>query len=296
MRTAPALSLLLAAAFAVAATAQQPTFKAGVEAVRVDVSVTDHGKPVRGLTAANFAITDNGSAVPVTSVTVEQLPLRVVLALDTSGSVQGKALTTLVDASRGLMEALRPTDRIAVLTFAGEVRLVSGFDANRSVAYDALAHVEAGGSTSLYDALQVALGLISLDDQKAADARPLIVVCTDGFDTGSWLRGDQVIQATQRADVVVDTIEPPGSPEYGLVKQVDTLAALSGGRTWSAKSERDLKGLFTQTLSDMRDRYLLTFSPQIPLRQGWHDLTVTLRNAHGDVLARPGYYVGTGGA
>jgi VWFA-related protein len=220
----------------------------------------------------------------------EQLPLRVVLALDTSGSVQGSALTTLVTASRGLVDALRPTDRVAVLTFAGEVRLVSGFDAGRSTVLDALTHVRAGGSTTLYDALQVAFELVHMDD-RAADARPLILVCTDGFDTGSWLRGDQVLEAARRAGVVVDTIEPPGAPDYGVVKQIDTLAELSGGRTWSAKSQGDLKSLFTQTLTEMRDRYLLTFSPQAPVQEGWHDLKVTLKNAKGDVLARPGYYV-----
>jgi VWFA-related protein len=121
------LTLVLAAALSTSVIArQQPTFRAGVDAVRVDVSVTDHGKPVRGLTAQDFVVADNGMPEPVTSVTLEQLPLRVVLLLDTSGSVEGSALTTLVDASDGLVDALRPTDRIAVVTFSGEVTLLGG--------------------------------------------------------------------------------------------------------------------------------------------------------------------------
>jgi VWFA-related protein len=277
-----------------AVSGQQPVFRAGVDVIRVDVSVTDHGRSVRGLNADNFVVTDNGAVQPITSVTLEQLPLRVVLLLDTSGSVEGSALTTLVDASRGLVAALHPTDRIAVLTFSGELTLLGGFDAPRATLLDALGRVSAGGTTALHDALQVAFELVRMDDAKVA-ARPLIVVCSDGLDTGSWLSGDDVVQGARRANVVVHAIDPPGSPTYGLVKSMDTVAEVSGGRRWSAASERDLKGLFTQTLTEMRDRYLLTFSAPTPVREGWHDLKVTLKHARGDVLARPGYYVAKGG-
>ncbi|HEX3702863.1 MAG TPA: VWA domain-containing protein [Vicinamibacterales bacterium] len=277
-----------------AARMQQPQFKAGVDVVRVDVSVTDHGKPVRNLTGANFVVTDNGTSEPVASVTLERLPLRVVLVLDTSASVEGSAMATLLDASRGLVGALKPTDRIAVLAVSDDVKLVTGFDAARSAALDTLARVRAGGSTSLYDALQVAFELVQLDEA-GGGARPLIIVCTDGLDTASWLSGDDAVQAARRADVVVHVIDPSGSPAYGLAKHIDTVAQVSGGHTWPATSERDLKELFTATLTEMRDRYLLTFSPQTPAREGWHDLKVTLKNAHGDVLARPGYYVANNG-
>jgi VWFA-related protein len=278
------------AALTLAARAQQPLFKAGVDVVRVDVSVTDHGKPVRGLTGDNFALTDDGTAEAVSSVTLEQLPLRVVLMLDTSGSVEGQKLAALIQASHALIAALRPTDRIAVVTFSGEVEVLSPFGASRTDVDDALGRVRAGGSTALYDALQIAFELVRLDDA-VADARPLIIVCSDGLDTGSWLSGDNLLDAARRADVVVHTIEPPDAPTFGLVTDIDAIAKLSGGRSWTANSGRDLKSLFTDTLAEMRDRYLLTFSPEAPARPGWHVLKVTLKHAKGDVLARPGYYV-----
>ena len=78
--------VLVAVGFASVTAGQQPTFRAGVDAVRVDVSVTDHGKPVHGLAAGNFVVTDNGTPEPVTSVTLERLPLRVVLLLDTAAA------------------------------------------------------------------------------------------------------------------------------------------------------------------------------------------------------------------
>ncbi len=265
------IAALVALALTSAAQAQQPEFRTGVEAVRVDVSVTDHDKPVTGLQADDFVVSDNGQVVPITSVTFNrQLPLRIVLALDTSGSVQGNALKQLVDASRALIDALRPTDRIAVLTFAGAVKVVSNFDASRPQTLAALNQVRAGGGTALNDALQAAIELVHMDDA-APDARPLVVVCTDGADTASWLDGAQVLKAAQRTDVVVDAIEPPGAATYGVVQTVDALAQASGGRSWPAKSASDLKELFVQALTEMRGRYLLAFSPRTRLRDGWHD-------------------------
>jgi hypothetical protein len=103
----------------------------------------------------------------------------------------------------------------------------------------------------------------------------------------------------------------PGAPWRGVVRTERTIspALLSqdfvngtpvlqaltlqaGGRVWSAKSPRDLKPLFTQALEEMRARYLLTYSPNEPPKEGYHTLKVTLKNARGDVTARPGYFVG----
>ena len=77
---------------------QAPPFRAGVEVVELDVSVTRGGKPVTGLTARDFALTDNGVAQEVQSVTLDRLPLSVTLVLDTSRSVSGDRLARLTQA------------------------------------------------------------------------------------------------------------------------------------------------------------------------------------------------------
>jgi hypothetical protein len=53
----------------------------------------------------------------------------------------------------------------------------------------------------------------------------------------------------------------------------------------------DLKDLFGKALNELRARYLVTYSPNGVSREGWHDVKVTLKNARGDVMARPGYFV-----
>src|SRR5712671_5652954 len=84
-----------------------PVFKSGVEVVELDVSVTRGGQPVQGLVARDFALTDNGVAQDVQSVTLDRLPLSITMILDTSESVDGDRLAHLVQAGEGLTAALR---------------------------------------------------------------------------------------------------------------------------------------------------------------------------------------------
>src|SRR4051794_35257022 len=121
-----ALAAATAAAMLIAsgtAAERQPTFRSRIELVRLDVSVTRGGQPVRGLAARDFTILDNGVAQRVESVTLgDDLPVSIVMALDISGSVAGERLQHLIDAARGLVAALRPDDRIAMVTFSRGVR------------------------------------------------------------------------------------------------------------------------------------------------------------------------------
>jgi len=93
----------------------------------------------------------------------------------------------------------------------------------------------------------------------------------------------------------------PSSPALlaqGFVNGTPVLQALTRetrGRVWAAKSSGDLKGLFAHALEEMRARYLLTFTPKGAAQEGWHALKVTLKNARGDVTARPGYFVAAKG-
>src|SRR6185436_8136424 len=98
-------------------------FRSGIEVVELDVSVTRGGQPVQGLTARDFALTDNGVAQDVDSVMLDRLPLSVTLVLDTSTSVAVDRLAHLVQAGDGLVSALRPDDRVALVTFSHLVDL-----------------------------------------------------------------------------------------------------------------------------------------------------------------------------
>jgi VWFA-related protein len=258
----------------------QSTFRAGVEVVQLDVSVMRGGQPVTGLTSRDFSLTDNGVAQQLQSVTLEQLPLSVTLVLDTSQSVAGERLRHLMSAGEGLTAALRPGDRAALLTFSHVTDLRVPMTDNLQAVHDALATMKPGGATSLRDAVHLALQL-----QPRDTTRPLLLVFTDGVDTASWLTESAVLDSARRVGVVVHAVRVDSNAF------LDRLAEVSGGRTWSATSDKQLRELFTGALEEMRARYLLSYTPSGVATVGWHELKVKVKSGRGDITARPGYFV-----
>ena len=283
---------LLAAGMLVAATPlaalQQPpgpVFRGGIDIVRLDVSVVRSGKPVRGLTATDFVVTDDGIQQVVESAVVEQLPLSVQLVLDVSGSVVGDRFKHLIAAADGLVAALRPGDRAGLLTFSHQFRVAVAMTSDLASVRGALRGVHGEGRTALRDAVQLAVATRHLEG-----ARPLILVFSDGVDNASWLSEAAVLESARHAGVVIHVLRVSGQ-ETSWSKFVEQLTDMSGGRVWSARSDADLERLFTAALDEMRGRYLLSFSPQRPLRPRWHPLRVRLKNGGGDITARQGYFV-----
>ena len=292
---------------------QHPAFRSGVDVVRVDVSVTHGGTPVQGLRAENFQLTDNGVAQKVESVSLESVPLSVMLVLDTSGSVAGEELAHLIEAGQQLVRALRPDDHAGLITFSERVLVNVPLTSDHASVDRALPGLEGRGATSMNDAIHVAMSLRFTDV-----SRPVIIVFSDGNDNLSWESAASLVDEAKKVAVVIHAIElrvgesltgpspqsrgafrtGPISPallSQDFVNGTPVLPALTlqaGGRVWSAKSPRDLKRLFTQALEEMRARYLLTYSPNDGPKEGYHTLKVTLKNARGDVTARPGYFVG----
>jgi VWFA-related protein len=295
----------LALVLALSLLVPQRSFKSGVDVVRVDVSVRHGRTPVAGLKAENFVLTDNGVPQEVDSATLDSLPISVFLVLDVSDSVAGEELGHLIDAGQQLVQSLHPEDQASLITFSEEVLVNVPTTGDVASVGKALAALEGNGATSMNDAIHVALNLRPLDT-----SRSVIIVFTDGADNMSWSRPDALLDEVKKTPVVIHAIELqtdktsallPKSPallSQGFIERgrdhVPVLEALTleaGGRVWSAKSSRDLKALFTQVLEEMRARYLLTYTARGVPQDGWHTLKVSLKNASGDVTARPGYFV-----
>ena len=284
----------VAVSIAVLRAEQQPTFRAGVDVVRIDVSVMSGLNPVAGLKAANFVVTDNGVLQTLDSVSLDTVPLDLMLVLDTSGSLAGERLTHLIDALNALVKSLGPEDTASLLTFSEPVRLAVKPTRERAPLLAALTGLVADGSTSVNDAIFLALQLRPAD---TGESRPVLLLFSDGRDTSSWLRSDHVIEATRRSGVLVHVVELVADEWLGArgveVRPSAFMGALAdtgGGRRWFANSSRDLRELFGKALNELRARYLLTYSPNGVSREGWHDVKVSLKNTRGEVTARPGYF------
>ena len=259
---------------------EQPLFRSRVEVVEVDAAVTRGGAAVAGLTTSNFVVTDNGVVQDVTAALLGSTPLRVTMVLDVSKSVSGSKLASLIKAGTALVNTLGPKDQASLITFSHQVALRVAMSASFGEIAEVLANLSGTGATSLRDAIYLGLANAS-DDQ----SRALLLAFSDGFDTSSFMTGDAVIESARRSNAVVHALH------FLPDKFLGQLTEATGGRTWSARSDRQLEELFGRVLDEMRARYRLTYTPSGPATPGWHQIKVSLKGARGDVIARQGYFV-----
>jgi Ca-activated chloride channel family protein len=286
------LALLLAQA--------TPVFRSGVEAVNVDVFVSKKSAPVVGLQAEDFEVKDNGVPQQVVVVNRELTPTTAVLALDVSASVAGRKLEQLRAAARAFLAHMRRRDEAALLTFNHRIELRRAPTTDREALARALDDVTASGGTAVIDALYLGL------KKHWGRGRPLVVLFTDGEDTGSWMENDDVLQAARESSAllyVVGTKEPGvrpparlGTPEGrtrhepGHVYLLRRAAETTGGAFWTADPGR-LQRVFLDVLEAANARYILSYEPQGVKREGHHRLGVSVHRRGVEVRARQEYVV-----
>lgn len=297
----PALLLLLCTALL--AQDPAPTFRTWVDVVTLDAWVHDGGRPLAGLTAADFEVRDNGVPQQVQALGTTD-SAHVIVGLDLSGSVDGETLDRLRGGVRAVTAQLTSRDRLSLFTFGAEVRLLLRAEVPGPLAEAALARLEAEGATPLHDALVFGSALTH------ADARPAVfLLFTDGRDTASWTTAAQALDVLRRTAVVVYPIGaglPAAIPndvasEYfargfwmaptagDTLRLLQSAATATGGDFLRIGARSDLARPFRDILGRYRQRYLLTYTPSGTTAGGWHRLDVRLRSRKGEVVAREGY-------
>lgn len=280
----------------------KPQFGVAVDAVAVDVLVTDRKGPVRGLGARDFVVLDNGVPQRVEVVTADQLPVHVSLVLDTSQSVSGPNLAVLRRAAEALLRRLAPADRVNLLTLSDVVALEVPMNATSREAIAGLRHLEASGGTRLFDAIWTTLALFR--SGVAETRRTMVVLFSDGRDTMSWLTSGDTHRMALESEAVIFAVTVPrparaaGEPvSWAQAAEVPnhdflgTLTDATGGRLIVVKKDADLVSAFEQSLFEMRNRYVLYYRPTGVEGRGFHKLEVKLARRSATVRARRGYYV-----
>lgn len=279
--------------------AQQLTFGASAEAVRVDVSVLRGGRPVTGLRAEDFEIVDSGVPQTISSLSFDRWPVDVTIVLDVSHSVSGATLDQLRRAVRQLRADMRPDDRVRVITFNTRIEQVIEAGSPIETVDQAFNDVRAVGGSMVFDTLAVALA-----SPAPADRRQLVVIFSDGHDSGSITEPAVLLDVARRTTPTVAVVIPgpemigpigmPGFPVRGAVTPYMSfyreLARVTGG-TLLAFSGSGLPGAFRRILDDFRASYVLHFVPEGVPASGVHDLVVNVRRSGTDVRARREYVV-----
>jgi Ca-activated chloride channel family protein len=283
--------------------APQATFKSGVEAVTVSVSVRDDdGKVVKNLTKSDFEVLDTGVRREVRDFYVGDSPVSLALLLDISGSM---AVGGNMDRAReavgvATMNLRSDTDEAALYTFDSELRQVVSFTKDTRHIQNVSLKGKPWGKTSLYDAIAEAAKSVG---ERANKHRALLII-SDGVDTGSQLTAAQVSGIASSIDVpvyllrVVNPLDHPGGDSEvietdGRTVQATTLADLArwtGGDMRVSSVPAHTSIAIQDLFNELRHQYLITFEPGA--RPGWHPLEIRARKKSLVVHARGGYMSG----
>jgi len=264
--------------------------------VNVFTNVTDAtGAIVGGLTKDDFAITEDGRPQRIAVFERQsEIPLNLVLAIDTSGSVR-RDLPIEQEAARQFVHAiLRTQDLMSLLEFSTNVRPVVPFTNQPGKIDRGLASLRAGPGTALYDAIR--LGSHSLAPKHG---RKVMILVTDGGDTANNVTYAEALEEALRGEVMVySIIDVPiaasAGRDTGGEHALITLAEQTGGKYFYA-TQGGLTKAFSQVSEDLRTQYLIGYYPahQAP-GLSFHRIRVTVPRAAEDAFQiryRTGYYV-----
>ena len=286
------------------------------DVVRVDtnlvsLNVSVYGTKIRTevakLEQKDFVVTEDGKPQEISFFATTDVPFDLVLLLDLSGSTAGKR-DLIRKSTRRFIEAVRPTDRIAIVTFADDFRVVSPLTVDRTTLLSSANQISGGGGSRVWDALQFTLDHIF--ESATSSRRRAVVFMTDGVDNalgignaGSKISFADLLESVRKHDALVvpiyldteghDYLGDLGHRMYENARNtLGVLAFESGGLYYSARKLEDLNGVYEQVIEDLSKVYSLGYRSTNEKRDGsWRTVNIETP-AHPELKtrARPGYY------
>jgi Ca-activated chloride channel homolog len=273
-----------------------PPIRVNVKLVNVFVNVTDaNGAPVGGLTKDNFTLSEDGRPQKIAVFDRESaVPLQIVLAIDTSGTVH-KDMSIEEHAAREFVHALlRPVDQLDLMEFASDVREVVPFTSNLHQIDNGLDRLRGGPATALYDTI-----FLASENLAGRPGRRVLVLISDGDDTAHGVEYPRALEAALRSEVLVySIIDVPIAADAGRdtggEHALITLSQETGGKHYYAESS-DLESAFQKVSEDLRTQYLLGYYPSGHLASAdFRTISVGLTGMAGgsdySLRHRTGYY------
>jgi VWFA-related protein len=275
----------------------QATIKTEVALVNVIFSAVEgRNRPVPDLKASDFMIFEDGKLQKIeyfADMTRERdVPLTVALLIDTSGSVKTKLSDEQTTAAEFFRDVVRrQRDLALIIQFDSDVNLVQDFtdDPNRLI--QALSTLRAGNTTSLYDAIFLAVN----EKLKGEVGRKVIVIITDGDDTSSNLTMQDAIEAAQKNDVIIYGIGVRGElgAKFGVLKR---FAEETGGSFFSPHPRlAEIQAAFKAISQELQGQYSLAYIPVNHKKDGsFRSIDLRCKVNGVRIRARKGYYAPKG--
>ena len=275
------------------------TFRGGVDLITLNVTVTDREhRFVANLARRDFTILEDGRPQTVAFFAHRGVPMTVVLAIDTSGSMDD-ALGSAQEAAASFVRRLATGDRAAVVGFDTRVRIVQPFTTDAVALEAAVRSTVADGSTALYDAVHLSLTELESLSYPGADTprRHAIVVLSDGQDTSSRQQLDAILALADRSNTAIYTVGLGTRGDDGRLATYEAEFALrrmanqTGGRAFFPTGIEQLHGIYDAIRRDLANQYTIAYASTNRRRDGrWRSITVRVTRHGLDARTKPGYF------
>lgn len=255
-----------------AASPQGSVFRSGASLVALNVTVTEGKRLVGGLKPEDFAVYEDGVLQHVQFFEARDVPIDLILLIDTSASMAEK-MEVVREAAVGFLGTLRGGDRGAVVTFGDRVNIVQPLTGERTLLERAVRGAQAGGSTALNNAIYVALKQFARAAQQEGDVRrQAIAVLSDGEDTSSVIEFDDVLAMARKSGINIYTICLQN--QYSAFRAESTrryfsesdfamksLAQETGAQSFFPVSVQDLRGIYAAISDELASQYSIGYAP-----------------------------------
>ncbi len=278
---------------------EKETFRSGVNLVNLSVSVVDEkGRYVTDLTENEILVFEDGQPQGTSFFETGRLPMAMVMLLDTSASMTYK-LPQAQDAAMDFVKRLRGEDAAQIVGFQSKSRVLQEFTNDPIELQIAIQYLNPTGSTSLYNAVYVALKeLAKLQAHAPGEVRrKAVVILSDGEDTSSLIDFDDVVDLAKRTETSVYSVgmmnETPRlwdkakEAEYVLRR----LARETGGQVFFAIKTDEVSKAFNRIADELSNQYELGYVSNNSRFDGsWRQVAVRTTRPGLSTRARPGYF------
>jgi VWFA-related protein len=245
----------------------------------------------------DFQVFEDGVQQEVSFFHTAEEPFDLVLVLDFSGStVEKRGL--IKKAAQRFVEFSRPNDRIAVVAFATEIRLVTDLTTDKEALKSGIDSIKLEGGSPIWDSLRFVYD--SIIKKESAGRRSAVVMMTDGLDYSRSTTFADIMETVRRAETTVFPIYLNTGMGGGVFedfakrsqKMLTLLADETGGQMYAAKRINDLNGIYEQFVNDLGKVYTVGYEPKNDRRDGgWRELSVKIKSQPNLVVkTRRGYY------
>jgi VWFA-related protein len=243
----------------------------------------------------NFSVYEDGIKQEISVFSQEDLPIRMVLLMDTSASMEEK-ISSAQEAAIRFVGTLKENEDVAqVVEFGSRARVLQAFTADRDKLAKVIRTTQAGGTTSLYNALYIALK--NLARRRTDIRRQAIVVLSDGEDTSSIVTFDQVMELAKDTDVTIYTISLRDgsrrrSKYFSQAEHVlKKLAEETGGQWFFPEHIQELESVYARISKELKSQYNIGYVSANTKRDGtWRRVVVQTDRENLLVRTKLGYY------